>query len=248
MHLVLLVTALQITPVLAQSVVTNVLGKIYTSNPVCLPYGCVNPIVPGLMQFGQNVLSMNDNKTWNCAESHNMWRLTGICKRVVVGYSFALPLGSVDGKPAPQADVAVSQARQALAAYTAHLSALGFDLWEYTEPWTKNECIQSIWTMACYTHFPRCNTINAGRYLRPCASSCENYLSKCHIQCCDDGLQCVYKHARKMQDGTVIVDEGYAPHEGPSPLCTGGAQSPAGWLRLGMSATAITATLLAALL
>jgi hypothetical protein len=200
--------------------------QVYTTNPMCIRNYCVNPVIPGLMQFGQNVLSMNEQRTWNCMESNNMWKLAGICKRVVMGYNFALPAATIDGQPAPQADVAVAQARQALSAYVAHLSGMGFDFWTYREPWKKNECIQSIWRMACYTHFPRCNTIEQGKYLRPCGGSCTNYISKCGVECCDDGLQCEFTHARKMEDGTAVIEEGYSPHKGPSPLCTGGTGHP----------------------
>jgi len=202
---------------------SNPQGQRYTKNILCLPNFCVNPIVPGLLHFGQNVLTLHENKTWACSESRNMWRRTGICQRVVAGYHFSLPEATVDGgQPANLADIANSQASQALAAYVAHLAGMGLDFWEYTEPWAHSECIKSIWRMVCYTYFPRCNTIEKGKYLRPCKTPCRSYLRACQVECCDDGIQCVFEHARQMPDGSVLLDEGYADHEGPSPLCTGG--------------------------
>jgi len=172
------------------------------------------------MQFEQNILDNNTGRQWLCAEKETVWRNAGICQRIVVGYNFGLP-GDVPG--ASQEDLALLQGRKALTAYVAHLTGMGYDFWDYTEPWKHSECIQSVWKMACYTHFPRCH--KSGRYLRPCASSCESYIQACKVQCCDEGVQCVFTHATRLANGNVLVEEGYDRHHGPSPMCTGGAGS-----------------------
>merc|ERR1719326_644987 len=111
-------------------------------------------------------------------------------------------------------------------AYVGHLSAMGFDFWDHTTPWdSDDECIKSVWKMSCYTHFPRCNEINQGKYLAPCASECQGYLKKCGVECCDEGVQCVFTHEKQFSNGTTIYEHGYPDHKGPSPLCTGGACS-----------------------
>lgn len=197
-------------------------GAHYTTNSVCLQHNCINPIVPGLMQFGQSVLQRNDDRTWTCSQHPDEWKLTGICSRVVAGYHFSLPDPEETDMTVGENPI-LGQARQALTAYVAHLSGMGYDFWDYRDPWNHDACIQAVWKMACWTHFPRCNQLEEGRYLRPCASSCQNYLNHCRVQCCDEGVQCVFRHNRQMADGSSVVEEGYADHHGPSPMCTGAA-------------------------
>mmetsp|Transcript_19491 Transcript_19491/g.42636 ORF Transcript_19491/g.42636 Transcript_19491/m.42636 type:complete len:277 (+) Transcript_19491:91-921(+) len=193
-----------------------------TTNKVCRPRFCVNPILPGLMRFGENVITAHKNMSWTCAESSAAWGRTGICERIVAAYPFAVAQPA-DGQTTTEEELVMSQARQALTAYVAHLAGIGYDFWDYKEPWEHNECIQSIWKLACYTHFPRCNQIIANRYLPPCASSCHNYLQACQVECCDEGVQCSFTYRHERPDGTMAVETGYADHSGPSPLCTGHA-------------------------
>jgi len=209
----------------------------YTKNTVCVKSNCVNPVIPGLMQFGENVMTKNSNISWKCTERTDRWKLAGICKRVVLGYHFAVP--DSGGGPSPQEDPVLGQAKKALVAYVAHLAGIGFDFWDYKEPWKQDDCIQSIWKMACYTYFPLCNQVEGGKYLRPCKSSCENFLASCKVRCCDEGTQCVFTHHRMLSDGTSIVDEGYANHHGPSPMCTGAAAKP-----MALHGTALLAALM----
>lgn len=209
-------------------------GYLYTRDPICLPRFCINPIFPGLMQFEQNVLDNHTKRPWYCADTNAIWRLSGICSRIVVGYHFALP-GDEPGSD--QEDLTLAQARKALTAYASHLTGMGYDFWDYTEPWKHDECIQSVWKMSCYTHFPRCHA--SGRYLRPCTSSCESYVHNCKVQCCDEGVQCVFMHETRLYDGNVLVEEGYDRHHGPSPLCTGGAAGASATLWLGMLAVVL---------
>jgi len=195
---------------------------IYTTNAVCLERHCINPIIPGLMHFSTNVLSANQNRSWKCVEADSqMWKLAGFCDRVVAAYDFAVPVPAQGLRL--QEDLVVEQSQKAVTAYVAHLAGMGYDFWDHRKPWEEDECIQSVWRMACYTHFPRCNQISGGTYLRPCASSCETYIRACKVQCCDEAVKCVYDHKTDYGNGWVETNEGYANHQGPSPLCTGAA-------------------------
>jgi len=199
-------------------------GTAYTRNAICKPRFCINPVFPGLMYFQENFLTLQSQKTWTCVDNSQVWRLAGFCERVVVGYPFALP-NPESGEAQTVGELIPQQAKAALMTYVAHLSGMGFDLWDHQEPWNADDCIQAVWKMSCYTHFPRCNEINPTEYLRPCASSCRNYVSQCAVECCDEGTRCVFTHSRELADGTVQRDSGYVDHAGPSPLCTGAAPS-----------------------
>lgn len=195
----------------------------YTQNSLCLKKFCINPIIPGMMQFEVNQLEENSKSNWTCVDDNMSWRQAGFCKQVVSGYSFSLP-APADGLLAPPTDELIyQQEKKATSVYVAHMAAMGMDFWDYPDPWNADDCIKSVWKMACYTHFPRCNKVDTGLYLRPCASSCQDYLKTCGVECCDEGVQCMFTHQKVMADGSVSVDQGYAPHSGPSLLCTGGA-------------------------
>lgn len=194
----------------------------YTTNSICVEKNCINPVFPALRKFNKNVLDTNQNRTWTCASSHNAWRGAGMCEKVVAGYHFALPVPE-DGEELSEESLVRRQARDAVEAYVAHVSGMGRDFWTLTEPWKHDQCVQAVWRMACFTHFPRCNQLADGQYLRPCASSCQNYLHQCKVSCCDEGVQCVFTHHRQQPDGQLQVEEGYINHAGPSLLCTGAA-------------------------
>jgi len=201
----------------------------YTQNAACLPQYCMNPIIPGLMLLGENVLEKNKQQPWTCANIDNtksLFKLGSFCSRVIAAYPFSIP------KAAPNSDATEAgqiqkQSYLALQTYVGHLAGMGFDFWDHTTPWDEDdECIKSVWRMSCYTYFPRCNVISPGEYLAPCRSSCEGYLSKCRVQCCDEGVQCAFTHAKKTADGQTVYDHGYPDHQGPSPLCTRGSSRP----------------------
>jgi len=198
----------------------------YTMNAACLPNFCLNPVIPGLMFLGESVLEKNKELSWSCASITNtksLFKLGGFCSRVIAAYPFAMPKASAGGNDT-EASMIQKQAYRALETYVGHLSGMGFDFWDHTTPWEEeDECIKSVWKMSCYTFFPRCNEISQGAYLPPCRSSCENYLSKCAVECCDEGVQCSITHTKKTADGKTVVEHGYPDHKGPSPLCTGGA-------------------------
>lgn len=220
--------------------------EFYTTNTACLPNYCMNPVIPGLMFLGENVLDAHKKQPWACAGIENtkvLFKLGGFCSRIIASYPFSIPKPAT-GSNITEAGSIQMQSRKALETYVGHMSGMGFDFWDYTKPWeTEDACIQQVWKMSCYTHFPRCNEINKGVYLPPCRSSCDNYLNKCRVQCCDEGVQCTFTHAKKMPDGTVKYEHGYPDHEGPSPLCTGS------WARRSVSgaATAVFLGLLASI-
>lgn len=202
--------------------------EIYTKNTACLPNFCMNPVIPGLMLLGENTLEKNRKQQWTCAGIENtksLFKLGGFCSRVIAAYPFSMPKVS-PGSNTTESGAIQKQSYMALQTYVGHLSGMGYDFWDHTTPWDEeDECIKQVWKMSCYTYFPRCNVITPGEYLAPCRSSCENYLSKCQVQCCDEGTQCVFTHATKV-NGKMVYEHGYPNHKGPSPLCTGGASRP----------------------
>lgn len=199
-------------------------GQAYTQNVACREKYCINPVIPGLSQFGKNILDENSNKTWSCVDTPAEWHRNDFCGPVISGYHFAVP-DQASGRKAMSVDEQVrQQSGDAISAYVAHLSGMGHDFWDYPKPWLlEDDCIKAVWKMVCYTHFPQCNKVTPGEYLRPCASSCQDYLATCQVQCCDEGVQCVFQHNKVQNDGTSYLEEGYVPHAGPSPLCTGAA-------------------------
>mmetsp|Transcript_68740 Transcript_68740/g.151395 ORF Transcript_68740/g.151395 Transcript_68740/m.151395 type:complete len:232 (-) Transcript_68740:59-754(-) len=198
----------------------------YTQDPVCIKRNCVNPLVPGLEEFGTNVLEEYEQQPWTCLEEQvqqagifargNLSREAGFCEKAINSYSFAIP----EMKDMDRGGIIKAQMQRAVTSYVAHLRGLGRDFWEYEKPWEADECVQAVWKMACYTHFPQCKE-NEASYLRPCASACEGYLHACEVNCCDDGAKCSFTHHKKMSDGTVLTEEGYDLHSAPSPHCTG---------------------------
>merc|ERR1719310_561251 len=60
--------------------------EFYTTNTACLPHYCLNPVIPGLMHLGENVLDANKKKPWTCATISNtkvLFKLGGFCSRVL---------------------------------------------------------------------------------------------------------------------------------------------------------------------
>mmetsp|Transcript_2966 Transcript_2966/g.8445 ORF Transcript_2966/g.8445 Transcript_2966/m.8445 type:complete len:278 (+) Transcript_2966:128-961(+) len=195
----------------------------YTRDATCIPNNCINPVFPAMSQFGKSTLEANANRTWRCVDDYTAWRRAGFCSEVLSHYQFSIP-DVPETSQGPTADELMwDQSREAMRSYVAHLTGMGRDFWQLTEPWKEDSCIQSIWKMACYTYFPRCNKLVTGRYLRPCASTCNNYVKACDVRCCDEGAQCVFVHRREKVNGDIEQEEGYDGHAGPSPFCTGGA-------------------------
>eukprot|EP00929_Paragymnodinium_shiwhaense_P016796 TRINITY_DN125432_c0_g1_i1.p1 TRINITY_DN125432_c0_g1~~TRINITY_DN125432_c0_g1_i1.p1 ORF type:complete len:276 (-),score=54.67 TRINITY_DN125432_c0_g1_i1:37-864(-) len=196
----------------------------YTTNNICLRRYCVNPVFPGLRMHRTNAFQANENRSWECVQNPKEWHDAEFCGRIIAGYQFAIPYLRPEDPVKSLQERMAEQKKAAVHAYVAHIAAMGHDFWDYTQPWEHDECIQSVWKMACYTHFPQCDQMRVGGYLRPCASTCETYINACGVECCDEGVQCVFEHQTVHPDGTVSKDDGYAAHNGPSPLCTGSAR------------------------
>lgn len=207
----------------ALAIVHKVRVAEYTTNSICIKKNCINPIFPAMHKLGKSVLSANQNKTWRCAEKRTAWKQAGLCKQVISGYHFALPVPTDGDDSMTEESLVRQQEREAMEAYVAHLTGMGRDFWHLTEPWKHDECIQAVWRMACMTYFPRCNQLSPGDYLRPCASTCQTYVRKCKVSCCDEGVQCIFTHQWQSPHGEVEREEGYVNHAGPSLLCTGAA-------------------------
>lgn len=202
---------------------TNANKEVYTDNAICLRRYCINPLFPGLRLHQENALRLNENRSWECVQNVKEWKDTGFCGKVIAGYQFAVP-ALRPGDPYLSLQERIAKQRDfAVHAYVAHISGMGHDFWDYTQPWEHDECIQSVWKMVCYTSFPKCNHMQTGVYLRPCESSCNNYLRACRVECCDEGAKCLFDHKIVNSAGVLVTDDGYTPHTAPSPLCTGAA-------------------------
>jgi len=194
----------------------------FSSNVICMKNRCVNPIFPAL-----DVVTSNSNRTWSCVGGGKRGELD-FC-REAVDYDFAVP----------QNGTAEVQDGHALSRYFYHMHALGLEAWEVD---AESDCQRAARNLACWTMFPRCaHGAKPGEvtaYLRPCQSSCENYVSACSVECCDESVQCVFDYAKKVETTTggleVVASFGYAPEAGPSSVCTGSAWSGAPRMYLGL--------------
>jgi len=194
--------------------------ELYTTNAVCLRKHCINPIFPALED-----LQRLSESTWYCSSLRKAGPAMGFCR------------GAISYDPALQAPVGLGQdiativRKQDSAAATMfvyHMSGLGFEAWDYSNPeHSDDDCVKSIWRMVCYTYFPRaqigCQEGMQTTYLRPCKSSCQNYIRMCGVECCDESVQCVFTHTKVLGPSESVTTAGYLPHDGPSTLCTGGA-------------------------
>eukprot|EP00397_Hematodinium_sp_SG-2012_P025227 GEMP01026336.1.p1 GENE.GEMP01026336.1~~GEMP01026336.1.p1 ORF type:complete len:425 (+),score=92.63 GEMP01026336.1:270-1544(+) len=202
-------------------------GEVYSTNAMCLKSNCVNPIFPALRLAGAMVMEEQETRGWACADDWKSVRqASSFCSRAI-DYPFSVPTG---GKVQ---DHLVDADHKAILAFTSHLNGIGLDAWDHPEPWAPNThaCVQSVWRLTCNTYFPKCSAINAAQYLRPCRSACEDFVNTCAVECCDEGVKCVFSHTEVMEDGEVET-KGYVNHVGPSVLCTGSApRSSAGGIR-----------------
>lgn len=200
--------------------------EVFTDNPVCLQNHCINPVFPGL----EDLHRLSNSTKWYCTTMEDTALSIGFCKGAI-DYDIAVP----EPQSAEEKSVAAlvrKQDRAANTAYFTHLAGLGKDAWDYPNPKDADDCIQSIWKMVCYTYFPRakagCSRGSETEYIRPCMSSCQNYVKSCAVQCCDESVQCVFHHEKPLTKTTVLATSGYAPHDGPSAFCTGAAHRSAG--------------------
>lgn len=194
----------------------------YTTNQICMRRFCINPIFPGLESLG--ALSQT---SWVAGTLREVRPHLRFC-RAAVDYDPALPDPAVQngGHGASFETVISENDDAAVTMFMYHLAGMGIDGWEYPKPEFADDCVRSVWKMVCYSYFPRAeNGVSDGQpsqYMRPCRSSCDNYVRACNVECCDESVQCEFEHSVTIP-GAVIHTSGYAPHDAPSSLCTGGS-------------------------
>lgn len=203
-------------------------AEVYTTNAICSKKHCVNPIFPGLEDMHHLELAQ-----WISSSLRKTNEDMHFCRSAIT-YDPALPAAS--GSTIKQ--LVQRQDNAAATTFYYHLYALGMEAWDYKKPEFANDCVKSIWRMACYTYFPRAEvgTMDGAfsRYVRPCQSSCMNYIRTCGVECCDESVQCVFSHTKAISHTQNLTTSGYVPHDGPSTLCTGGAQRAARPLGVGL--------------
>jgi len=256
------------------SALRGVLPTVYTTNPICSKKQCVNPVFPGLedlqrleqapwiasslsktapsMRFCRNAVDY-DPALPAGGQQYGQQQQGGQYGQQGSQYGQQQG-GQYEQQQGGQSDwihrTVQRQDNAAATTYYYHIYALGLDAWDYQKPQYASDCIKAVWRMACFTYFPRAEMgIMEGahsRYIRPCQSSCQNYLRTCGVECCDESVQCVFSHTRTISPtpgylGPLynVSSSGYLPHDGPSSLCTGGARPSARRLSAGLWALVI---------
>jgi len=205
--------------------------RAYTNNPVCIKNRCVNPLTPGL-----NDLPRLAGLVWQCSGAGDVQKYLQFCK-AAVDYDAAIP--SPANSSVALDTVVQAQDEAASTMFVYHLNGLGFETWDFKhqEDRDSNPCVYRIYELVCMTYFPRnqggCTAGSQTPYLRPCKTSCENYLSACDVECCDDSAHCVFELSSNLGGGEESKVSGYADFEAPSAFCTGHSGSS----RLGASFT-----------
>lgn len=216
----------------------------YTTNAICKQRHCINPVFPGL-----DKLSLLETTRWKKYSLADAEHHLSFCKSYV-DYDFALPLldysHTWNFSMHSLADRMIDQEQAASSLYFFHVSAMGLDAWDHSNPELDSSlpmsgCVRQVARMACFTYFPKASPAVAEgsetRYMKPCKSSCENYVKECNVECCDDSVQCVFDRKTLATDGASPVTlsqlqvggqgtalSGYADFSGPSSQCTGSAR------------------------
>jgi len=194
--------------------------EVYTTNAICTKKHCINPVFPGMEDMHRLQQSNWMSSTLSKTSSH-----MGFCRNAIT-YDPALPVPA--GSGASLKSLVERQDNAASTMFYYHLDGLGLEAWDYQKPEFANDCIKSVWRMVCFTYFPRAEVgVQDGafsKYIRPCQSSCHNYIRQCGVECCDESVQCVFQHSKAISKTQTVTTEGYIPHDGPSSLCTGAAR------------------------
>lgn len=198
-------------------------SSFFTSNPVCVQKQCTNPMTPGLMDMPRL-----ESVIWQCTKPTDVRQHLQFCKSAI-NYDPAVPTGTNSSVALDK--IVASQDGAASTMFFYHLSALGYEAWDYQRPnETAEPCVRRVYELTCFTYFPKnqggCSAGDQVPYIRPCRDTCEGYLKACEVQCCDESTQCVFQE--KLDGGGVL--SGYVDEDGPSALCTG--TSPSGSSRL----------------
>lgn len=195
--------------------------EFFTTNAICRRQYCINPIFPGL----EDLQTLEKKEGWQCTSAKDVIPALSFCKNVV-NYDVGLPQGEA---AASVSETAQLQERTAIQSYFFHLSGMGIDAWDHTNPGEADDpCTKAVQRLACYTYFPKCAPHSdpiespATSYVRPCMSSCVNYIAECNVQCCDESVSCVFSHTKYI-NGTARHTTAYVDRNGPSMMCTGAA-------------------------
>lgn len=193
-------------------------AEVFTTNAVCLKNRCINPVFPGLED-----LHRLEEAAWLSSTRKKVSESISFCRNAVT-YDPAMPASQ---DLIEFSAIVRKQDAAALTMFTYHLAGLGLEVWNYPKPELADNCVKSIWRMVCFTYFPRA-PLGAQdgmpvQYLRPCQSSCQNYIKMCGVECCDESVRCVFSHTKAITPTVKLLQTGYAPHDGPSSLCTGAA-------------------------
>lgn len=188
----------------------------YSQNAICRQNRCLNPAFPAM-----NDMPKLEKFVWECSSEGAIKPYLDFCKDAI-HYDAALP----SPKTGQGMDSLVNaQDEAALTMFFQHVSAMGFEAWEYSNPSQSSPCVKSVWQMVCYTYFPKqqagCKPGEATQYYRPCRDCCEHYLQACSVECCDESTACVFQTASST--GIQMIETGYVDAVGPSTNCTGSA-------------------------
>jgi len=251
-----------------------VLTELYTTNAMCSQKYCINPVFPAVEQMpGMEATRWKKQRLADVSKFMNfcgqvldydpavpMLRdgnetLAERQRRLQNRSALGLPVTDFE-TTAPLDSLKEAVAlfdRQAATRYFVHLSGMGVEAWDHAEPMQASQhplrlCAKSVARLVCLTYFPEAPARQAVgddvQYLRPCKSSCENYLEACGVQCCDEGVMCVWgtaganatddaasqRKARPVRtmgpDGKpILLQSGYVDHDAPSAFCSGGGGS-----------------------
>lgn len=194
--------------------------QFYSSNAICRQNNCINPVFPGLED-----LTRLAAHTWQCQPRSLALPSLRFC-RDAVNYDIAVvspnTTVTLDALIATQDDAAATM-------YNYHLAGLGREGWDNRNPSTsQDDCVKATWRMVCHTYFPKaeagCQAGSRSNFMRPCRNVCENYVSACAVQCCDESTQCVFEHSMTESDGTQLTQIGYYDEMGPAAACTGASR------------------------
>eukprot|EP00448_Togula_jolla_P010990 CAMPEP_0170615354 /NCGR_PEP_ID=MMETSP0224-20130122/25290_1 /TAXON_ID=285029 /ORGANISM="Togula jolla, Strain CCCM 725" /LENGTH=255 /DNA_ID=CAMNT_0010941075 /DNA_START=132 /DNA_END=899 /DNA_ORIENTATION=- len=207
--------------------VEGIVKELYTTNAICKQRYCVNPVFPGLLQ-----LPDLEKQRWTKYSLADVKNVINFCKDIV-DYDPGLPMPNRTADQALLSNDAQESAAEADAKatelYFYHLSAMGLEPWDHTEPmedsaYPHRGCARSVARMACYTYFTKAYaSATSGQevqYLRPCGSTCNDYVQACNVECCDESVSCTFG----QQPGGVAalsVQKGYVDAAAPSLTCTG---------------------------
>eukprot|EP00747_Dinoflagellata_sp_TGD_P183194 gnl/TRDRNA2_/TRDRNA2_37912_c0_seq1.p1 gnl/TRDRNA2_/TRDRNA2_37912_c0~~gnl/TRDRNA2_/TRDRNA2_37912_c0_seq1.p1 ORF type:complete len:274 (-),score=45.33 gnl/TRDRNA2_/TRDRNA2_37912_c0_seq1:84-806(-) len=201
--------------------------EIYTTNAICRQKHCINPIFPALEEFRKL-----EDMRWEKHELSKVQEHMEFCGDTI-DYDVALPKNNGTLVKTP-AELAMIQDDAASKMYFYHLNGMGLEPWEHPKPHEDSDhplrdCARAVSRMVCFSYFPKAyHGLKDGQetaYMRPCKSSCQNYIKACDVDCCDDSVTCVFeKEVHEVHNSISYVQTGYVDALGPSVSCTGGSQ------------------------